>query len=160
MVNNLFTLGRSQPPWRDFSDTRRFVQRVAAPAGRTCASGGWGCVLTILLALPVAALEAPSGLEMTFHDSFWEQQDDQWIARFRFLAPEIAEGADYARVADDFAYLCDAHALPALEGQEAPDQIVISIASRPITFGVTDPDTTQFFEAFTVDGDRCIWDMF
>ncbi|MGR3491793.1 MAG: DUF6497 family protein [Shimia sp.] len=105
-------------------------------------------------------MDAPSGTELTFYDSFWEQQDDRWIARFRFIAPAIGDEARYVDVADDFPYLCNEHALRALDGQEAPDEIVISLASEPIEFGLTDPNITQFFEAFTVEDGHCVWDLF
>ncbi|MGR3490773.1 MAG: DUF6497 family protein [Shimia sp.] len=36
----------------------------------------------------------------------------------------------------------------------------MSLASEPIEFGLTDPNITQFFEAFTVEDGHCVWDLF
>ena len=36
--------------------------------------------------------------------------------------------------------------------------IVISLADRVTEFGVSDPEATQFFEAFRLSNDTCIWE--
>jgi len=82
--------------------------------------------------------------------------------RFRFLAPGIARlggtvGPEAAQA--DMAHLCHVYALPRLAGP-AVSQIVISLADRDVPFGAADPEATQFFEAFRVDGGACIWEPF
>ncbi|MFY0681260.1 MAG: hypothetical protein JXR13_11850 [Thalassovita sp.] len=104
----------------------------------------------------------PSGLPLTALDPILESQPDgsSW-ARFRFVAPELAVDFDYLSVADDFAHLCTKYALPQLgESVESISQIVISLSSQDLEFGATRPDVIQFFEAFSVNSDRCIWEAF
>ena len=48
--------------------------------------------------------------------------------------------------------------LPATGPQ--PSQIVISLSDRAVPFGEADPEATQFFEAYRVEGGACIWEMF
>ncbi|MGR3434669.1 MAG: DUF6497 family protein [Shimia sp.] len=118
---------------------------------------------------PAGAEEAPdfglpSGLPATFQESFFEDRGDgRTIVRFRFVVPEIGTDAiGYGDVADDFLHLCDAHVLPALGAMEgvSPDEIVISLADRPVPFGRPAPEATQFFEAFGIQDGACIWDAF
>lgn len=134
----------------------------AAPSGRTLiSSGGWGCILTLISA-PTLAFDLPSGLPVEFQESFYERQDDGGLwARFRFVMPAIgAEDVGYAEVADDFLILCENYALPSLSGQDIPGQIIISLADRATEFGVTNPEATQFFEAFRPKDASCIWEDF
>ncbi|MEM9350653.1 MAG: DUF6497 family protein [Pseudomonadota bacterium] len=103
----------------------------------------------------------PSGEALEFHESFYERQDGGALwARFRFVMPAIGDGVAYADVADDFMELCQVYVIPALEGQDAPDQVIISLADRPTDFGVPAPDVTQYFEAFRLEGSSCIWEGF
>ena len=61
----------------------------------------------------------------------------------------------------DLAALCDSYALPrAAEATPVPDQIIISLADRVVPFGQTDPDATQYFEAYRIEDGACVWDMF
>lgn len=133
---------------------------IAAPSGRTLFAGGWGCIL-ISLASPVSAFDLPSGQPLEFQESFYERQDDGALwARFRFIMPSIGEEVGYAQVADDFMTLCESYVLPALQGQDMPDQIVVSLADRATEFGKASPEATQFFEAFRPEGASCIWEQF
>ena len=80
--------------------------------------------------------------------------------RFRFLAPWIA-GTAYEDIAPDIQWLCDTVALPRVESSTPPPaQIVISLSDREVAFGASDPDATQFFEAFTVADDACMVELF
>jgi len=38
--------------------------------------------------------------------------------------------------------------------------IVISMMDRPVVFGTSDPNATQFFEAFRIKEDSCEMDIF
>lgn len=82
--------------------------------------------------------------------------------RFRFLAPAIARngGTIPAEVAqDDMLALCEGYALPRLT-EPLPSQIIISLSDRPVPFGETDPDATQFFDSFRPENGRCIPEAF
>ncbi|WP_323786115.1 DUF6497 family protein [Thalassovita sp.] len=109
-----------------------------------------------------ALTAVPSGLQLTLLDQFIEAQPNgtAW-ARFRFVAPELAEGIGYDQVEGDFPHLCAEFALPQLlNAGESVSQIVISMSSKPLEFGSTDPEVIQFFEAFSIDSGRCIWEGF
>lgn len=86
---------------------------------------------------------------------------EAWL-RFRFLAPGIGksgDGATYDQVAADFAYLCDTVALPYLTQFDLQaDVIVISLLDRPLEFGASDPDATQYIEAFRAKAGACAWE--
>ncbi|MEM9436959.1 MAG: DUF6497 family protein [Pseudomonadota bacterium] len=132
----------------------------AAPSGRTLLTGGWGCIFT-LTSTPLAAFDVPSGQPLEFQESFYERRESGSLwARFRFVMPAIGEGVAYAEVAEDFLELCQVYVVPALDGQDAPDQVIISLADRPTEFGVAAPDVTQYFEAFRLEGSSCIWEGF
>lgn len=122
------------------------VQTVMVPAGAARAQE------------PAAGIVAPSGLVVQIHDVVVEQDG---LVRLRFLAPALAEGADFARIEGDFPWLCTGQALPALaaNGVEA-QQIVISVMDRPVPFGTLDPDAIQFFEAFRIADGDCILEVF
>jgi Family of unknown function (DUF6497) len=34
------------------------------------------------------------------------------------------------------------------------------MSDRVVPFGQTDPEATQFFEAYSLQGDTCVWEMF
>lgn len=128
------------------------------------ALGGILCWIgaTTAAAQEEALLAVPSGLSMTAMDAIFEPQTDgsSW-ARFRFVAPALAGGIDYGQVQDDFPHLCAQYALPLLTSvAESVSQIVISLSSQAMDFGSSRPDVVQFFEAFSVESDRCIWEGF
>ncbi len=89
---------------------------------------------------------------------------DDVVFRARYVMPAIARETgtlSYADVAEDFVTLCEAHALPVIRGDGfTPARIVVSLSDRATEFGVPNAEATQLFEAFTVDGDTCIWDQF
>jgi hypothetical protein len=59
------------------------------------------------------------------------------------------------------AHLCQSYALPRLsETGPVPAQIIISLSDRPVPFGEASPEATQFFEAYRIEGDACIWEAF
>ena len=86
------------------------------------------------------------------------------VFRARYLMPAIGRETSamtYEDVAEDFAVLCETHALPMVRADGfAPTQIVVSVSDRLIEFGAPDPEATQLFEAFTINGDACIWEQF
>ena len=104
----------------------------------------------------------PSGQPVTLIEVLAEAQPDGLWLRLRFLAPQIAaEGADFAVATTDMLHLCRAHGLPLLKS-DYPDamRIVVSLSDRRLEFGVSDPDATQFFEAYQPQSGDCIWEEF
>ncbi|MFD1881027.1 DUF6497 family protein [Paracoccus pacificus] len=63
----------------------------------------------------------------------------------------------------DMLWLCEHFALPriAVPGP-VPQQIIISIADRPVAFGDADPEVIQVFETFAPDlaAGSCRWEVF
>lgn len=116
------------------------------------------------LAAPAAAQEIvlPSGQTVSFVEVIIEEAPP--VARFRFLAPEIdpaGAGRTYEEVMADFPVLCSDYALPAVKAAalDVPE-IVISLADRPVAFGVATPEATQYFEPFSIADGTCIWEQF
>lgn len=112
-----------------------------------------------------ARVEVPSGQEISFLDVVLTAPGpDGLTARFRFLAPAIArEGGtvDFETASADMIHLCQNFALPRISNTgPQPSQIVISLSDRPVPFGEAAPDATQFFEAYTIRDNACIWEAF
>ncbi len=110
-------------------------------------------------------IAVPSGQPVSYLDTVQTAPGTEGLTiRFRFVAPQIARegGGITPEVAQaDMAWLCENFALDRLPSTgPAPSQIVISLADRPLPFGEPDPDATQFFEAFSVEGDTCSWEAF
>jgi Family of unknown function (DUF6497) len=106
----------------------------------------------------------PSGQPVTLQDVVWSIAPFQPIRlRFRFVAPEIRVGGtvDFAAAAEDMMALCRgfARATMATEGR-ITDEIIISMAEKPVAFGETLPDVVQFFEAFKIEGDTCTREIY
>lgn len=112
------------------------------------------------IAVASEAVILPSGLQANLHET--RLDDEGRVYRLRFVAPGFEGGeAALARIADDMAYLCRDVALPEVAAMAAPpERVVISLADKAAEFGEYDPAVTQSFEAFRVDGGRCIWEPF
>ncbi|MBV0913931.1 acetolactate synthase [Rhodobacteraceae bacterium ASV31] len=112
-----------------------------------------------------APIPVPSGQAVTFLDVVTDERGPSGLTyRFRFVAPGIGKdvgAVDFAMAAADLDHLCREYALPRLSSVgPQPSQIVITLADRPIEFGVADPSVTQFFEAYRPENGDCIWEGF
>ena len=142
------------------------TQRTAAPeGGARTRIWEWvrGCVvITAFATTTVAAQDVPSGQSVMLDEVLVDQVGAEAWLRFRFLAPDIGtRGVTYTEAEDDFAVLCDAVARPYLVAFDlAADVVVISLMDRPVPFGQSDPDATQFFETFRIEDDTCVWQEF
>ncbi len=89
-------------------------------------------------------------------------EDAPAVSRFRFVNEAIAsQGLEFSDIEPDLVELCEGYALPRLaEENRTPDQVVISISDRNVPFGEISPDAIQFFDAFTIEGARCMWEQF
>lgn len=125
-----------------------------------------GFLCVAIVAGPVqgqSSIDVPSGQPITLIETVWDAPGPTGLTlRFRFLAPQIARDGgtvDFEAAARDMDHLCETFALPRLsEMGQRPAQIVISLSDRDVTFGTTDPEATQFFEAYRPEGARCIWE--
>jgi hypothetical protein len=86
---------------------------------------------------------------------------EAWV-RFRFLAPDIGPGGlrlRFDQVEPDFEHLCQSVVVPYVrEFDLKADVVAIALLDRPIDFGSSDPEATQYIEAFRLDGETCIWE--
>ena len=116
----------------------------------------------ILAASPALAIDVPSGQPVELQEVLVDTIGDETWLRFRFVAPQIAlDGGtvDYETAAEDMTHLCDTLAIPYVADIDLTgDVIVISLADRSVEFGQADPDATQFFEAYRVEDNLCIWE--
>jgi hypothetical protein len=131
---------------------------------------GAGAIGIVLLwagigAMAEEALAVPSGQEVRFLETVQSAPGPDGLAiRFRFVAPAIARttgtiGAEAAQA--DMEWLCNNYALPRLPAAgPVPSQIIVSLSDREVAFGEPAPETTQFFEAYAVEGGHCVWEAF
>lgn len=128
-----------------------------------------GLMLMTLLAGPAMAqglIPVPSGQPVTLQDVIWNEPGPAGLtARFRFVAPEIAQDGgsiDFDTAVEDMDHLCNTYALPRTQTITGPRpaQVVISLADRPVDFGVMAPEATQFFEAYRIENGACVWEAF
>ncbi len=125
-------------------------------------------VLASIVCFPLSAvaapIEVPSGQPVTFFEVIWEAEGEMNTYRFRYIAPQIARDGGsigFETAEQDIKHLCETSALPALIEQNRPvDRIVISVSDREVMFGKPDPEATQFFEVYSLDGAACIWEGF
>ena len=112
-------------------------------------------------ALPAAADGVPSGQALVLWEVVWERvQGAGTQAVLRFIAPGIArEGGSVDAVAAmaDLDWLCRTHgvtvaSLPAARS----DIVVVTMMDRPVPRGATDPQATQYFGVYSVEGGDCL----
>lgn len=111
---------------------------------------------------PGDAFFVPSGQTVSLIEVLPDAMADGLSLRLRFLAPAIAEpGFSFDDAVADMEALCREFGLDLLENSY-PDavRIIVSLSDRPVEFGVQDPESTQFFEAYTPDNGDCIWEEF
>lgn len=111
----------------------------------------------------------PSGQQVLLSEVLLDDSAGALWARFRFVAPQISNQGDsddpakmdYESSAGDMDHLCESLALDYLRQHAvSPQMVVISFADRPVEFGSSDAEATQFFEAYRPEGERCIWEAF
>lgn len=106
---------------------------------------------------PVAV---PSGQPVVLHETLADDGSGALWLRLRFVAPRLAATTQAASAAD-IDHLCAAVALPYLaETGMAAERVVISLSEQAVPFGEAAPGITQYFEAYRVENDRCIWEGF
>lgn len=107
----------------------------------------------------------PSGQEVTLLEVLANSPGSEGLAmRYRFLAPQVARQGgtvDADAAGQDMQWLCDHYAVPRLPATgPRPEEIIISMGDRDVPFGESDPEATQFFNAYSLDGTNCIWEPF
>jgi hypothetical protein len=107
----------------------------------------------------------PSGQLVVLQDIIWNSIGPEGpLARFRFLAPAIARDGGtvgFETASADLLHLCQSVVLTELAQRGAmPARVSVSMGDRAVVFGDSDPEATQYFEMFQIDGDTCIWEAF
>ena len=122
-------------------------------------------LLATLAATPLLAQEniaVPSGQSVTF----FEQRDepDAGVVRLRFIAPDLASPLKRPSFEDmtlDLETLCREFGLKTLlQNATPPNQIIVSLSAEPVEFGIANPNVEQVFEAFSVENETCMLEMF
>lgn len=107
-----------------------------------------------------AMIPLPSGLQAQLQEMLWDRPGGGLVYRFRFVAPDFTGEESFEAQAADLEHLCNDYAIERLaEIGPVPSRIVISLADRPSDFGQFDPDVAQVFESFSLEEERCIWEM-
>lgn len=122
--------------------------------------GGFGLAATAGVLEETPAV--PSGYDVTLQEERLDDLGGTKVLRLRYVAPEIAaEGHQFDDVAEDFEHLCTTQGLPRVaELGGGIEQVVVSLSDQETDFGVSNSDATQYFEAFTLETDICIWEAF
>ncbi len=106
------------------------------------------------------SIAVPSGQQVTLSEVLLDDAPGELWARFRFVAPDVTPETQ-ASSSGDIDHLCGALAQPYLAQYDIhPARVVISMSSRELPFGSTDPDVTQFFETYRLEGETCVWEGF
>ena len=147
--------------------------RQVTPAGGARHKRGRGGlrIIPVMVALGLTgpALAAggpslPSGQDVSLIEVIEDTAPGALWLRLRFLAPAIARetGTVSSEAANtDMEVLCKEFAVPYIaEHDLTPDRVVVSLSDRPVPFGQSNAEATQFFDVFRVENDVCIWEAF
>lgn len=145
-------------------------QARATPERGARVNRGWGRAFTLMLlgwsSAAVAQAEnllpVPSGQPVHLSDVLLDNSPGELWVRFRFVAPKIGYTAGrigYDVASNDMQHLCQTLAVAYVAHHELdPARVVISLSDRPVEFGRSEPDATQFFEAYRLEQSQCIWE--
>ncbi|MCV3272958.1 DUF6497 family protein [Roseobacter sinensis] len=111
---------------------------------------------------PQLVLDVPSGQPVEFYEVLTDTVGDELWVRFRFLAPQIARSTGsigFEQAEPDLEHLCTEVALPYLaEYALEADIVAVTLLDRPVPFGVSDAEATQFIDVFRVSSGQCVWE--
>ena len=142
----------------------RMIRAATTAATAATTTAATGLALLVGPALAQQVLQVPSGQHITLGEVLIDDRPGAIWVRFRFVAPQIGNDAgqiNYETSSADIDYLCEALVLPYLAQYDlTPARVVISLSDRPVPFGITDPEATQFFESYSPKENRCIWEAF
>jgi Family of unknown function (DUF6497) len=111
-------------------------------------------------------IPVPSGQTVTLLETIWNERGPAGLAiRFRFLAPAISKDTGTItpdQAGADMMALCKDYALKRIGDTTGPTpaQIIISLSDRPVPFGESHPEATQFFDSYDLVDGECVWSLF
>ena len=108
------------------------------------------------------AIPVPSGMDVRWLETLSDSQGPGGLTmRFRFVAPALAKPVSEDALAADMEALCNTYALPRVSGSgPRPAQIVIAIADKAVPYGQATPSIHQYFEAYSIEKNTCVWELF
>lgn len=119
-------------------------------------------LLAVAYSGPLAGQAVPSGQPVEVYEVLTDTVGAESWVRFRFLAPEISRSGgsiSFAEAEQDLEHLCVEVALPYLaEYDLTADVVAVTLLDRPLAFGVSDPEATQFIDIFRVSSGTCVWE--
>ena len=138
----------------------------SASATRTRAGRKLACAVMLVFVISPAQAEnllpVPSGQPVELSNVLLDENPGELWLRFRFVAPKIGSTAGritYDVAVIDMEHLCRTLAVPYVKKHALrPARVVISFSDRPVVFGTSEPDATQFFEAYRLEQSMCIWE--
>ncbi len=154
---------------RHISKKSNRVFRLASVSGmsRLRDKLGWSTLVLSVAWFPGQAmaenlLPVPSGQPVELSNVLLDTNPGELWVRFRFVAPKIGSTVGritYDVAVVDMAHLCEVLAVPYVAQHKLdPARVVISFSDRPIDFGSSSPEATQFFEAYRLEQSQCIWE--
>ena len=122
-------------------------------------------VLVALAGQASASDTPPSGMKAELHETIFEPvgvtASTAKVLRLRYVAAEVAdkEAFGFNQIEADFVWLCTRDGLEFVTSS-APmiEQIIVSISSEIVPFGETAPNVVQYFDAFKLESQTCIWE--
>ncbi|MCV2866494.1 DUF6497 family protein [Albidovulum sediminicola] len=108
------------------------------------------------------AILLPSGMSVSYLDTIHAAPGPEGLTiRFRFVSAALADRPAGDDTLADMTWLCETFALPRIASTgPRPEQVIITLADRPVEFGSSDPEAIQYFEAFRPEGQTCTWEAF
>lgn len=107
-------------------------------------------------------ITAPSGQVIEFFEQLVDEETG--AVRLRFVAPDLAhplKRPSFEDITLDLEMLCGEFGLKTIRNNGLENtQIVISLSSERVDFGVMNSDVEQVFEEFSVENDTCMLEMF
>ena len=107
-------------------------------------------------------ITVPSGQVIEFFEQLVDEETG--AVRLRFVAPDLAhplKRPSFEDITLDLEMLCGELGLKTIRNNGLENtQIVISLSSERVDFGVMNSDVEHVFEAFSVENDTCMLEMF
>lgn len=140
----------------------------ALQRGRGC-TGGPVLLATLIIAplvaataLPASEIGAlPSGKPVALLEYIVDEDGIGPVLRARYHAEWLAGHDDIDALFSDMAHLCETDALVARDAlSPETGRIIVSLSGGAVDFGEIAPDVPQYFEVYTVQDGRCIWELY
>jgi hypothetical protein len=110
------------------------------------------------------AIPVPSGQKIWWVDVIHTAAGTNGLTyRFRFLAPQIGGPSPLAPeiALGDIEALCNGWVAPRLASPAPePEQVIVSLSDRVVAFGEAAPEAVQYFDSFSVEDGKCVWEFY